>query len=148
MKYMKKVLKISGILGAVFLIFNICLYTYCYITPKIPVNENKSYYLYDSDSNLIFNDSEDWIKLENISPYLLNATLDTEDKYFYKHLGFDYLRILKAALNNVKNMALSEGASTITQQYARNLFLSYDKTWSRKIDEAMLAAELEAHYTK
>lgn len=148
MRIVKKFFKIIGIMMLVFLIFNICLYAYCYITPKISINKNQSYYLYDSDSNLIFNDSDDWIKLENISPYLINATIDTEDKYFYRHLGFDYLRILKAALNNVRRMSLSEGASTITQQYARNLFLSYDKTWSRKIDEAMLAAELEAHYSK
>lgn len=148
MKYLKMILKISGCLIILFLIFNICLYAYCYITPKISINKNQSYYLYDSDNNLIFNDSEDWIRLENISPYLVKATLDTEDKYFYRHLGFDYLRILKAAMNNVKNMSLKEGASTITQQYARNLFLSYDKTWSRKMDEAILAAELEVHYTK
>ena len=63
-------------------------------------------------------------------------------------MGFDYLRILKAALSNMRSGSLKEGASTITQQYARNLFLNYDKTWSRKIDEAILAAELETHYTK
>lgn len=141
-------MKFVGVILLLFLIFNICLYIYCYITPKISINKNQSYYLYDNDNNLIFNDSDDWIKLENISSYLIDATIDTEDKYFYRHFGFDYLRILKAALNNIREMSLSEGASTITQQYARNLFLSYDKTWSRKIDEALLAAELEAHYSK
>lgn len=148
MKKTKNFFKILGIICLIFLIFNICLYGYCYITPKISVNKAQSYYLYDNSNNLIFNDSEDWIKLENISSYLVEATVDTEDKYFYRHLGFDYLRILKAALNNIKSRSLSEGASTITQQYARNLFLSYDKNWSRKFDEAMLAAELEAHYSK
>ena len=144
----KKILNFLEIVCIAFLVFNICLYTYCYITPKIAVKKVQSYYLYDNDNNLIFNDNEDWIKLENISNYLVLATIDTEDKYFYRHLGFDYLRILKAALNNIKTKSLSEGASTITQQYARNLFLSYDKTWARKLDEAMLAAELEAHYSK
>ena len=148
MRIFKKIMKFVGVILLLFLIFNICLYIYCYITPKISINKNQSYYLYDNDNNLIFNDSDDWIKLENISSYLIDATIDTEDKYFYRHLGFDYLRILKAALNNIREMSLSEGASTITQQYARNLFLSYDKTWSRKIDEALLAAELEAHYSK
>ena len=95
--------------------------------PAMTLNSANSYYLYDNENTLIFNDSEDWIKLENISPYLIDATIYTEDKFFYRHLGFDYLRILKAALNNVKSMSLSEGASTITQQYARNLFLNYDK---------------------
>lgn len=148
MEKLKKVGKIVGGLCLLFLIFNICLYLYCYITPKLDINKKQSYYLYDSDKKLIFDDNEDWIKLEDISSYLVDATVYTEDKYFYKHLGFDYLRILKAALKNVESRSLKEGASTITQQYARNLFLNYDKTWSRKIDEALLAAELEAHYTK
>ena len=129
-----------------FLLFNIGLYGYCYITPKLSISRNHSYYLYDQ--KLIFDDSEEWISLDKISPYLIQATLDTEDKYFYHHLGFDYFRILKAAFNNLISGSLKEGASTITQQYARNLFLSYDKTWARKFDEAMLAAKLETHYTK
>ena len=131
-----------------FCIFNIFLYAYCYITPKISVKKVQSYYLYNNEGNLIFNDNESWVKLDKISNYLVDATIDTEDKYFYRHLGFDYLRILKAALNNIKNNSLSEGASTITQQYARNLFLNYEKTWSRKMDEALMAAELETHYSK
>ena len=140
--------KILGIFCILFLIFNLFLYGYCYLTPKISIHKSQSYYLYDNEKKLIFNDSRDWISLEEISPYLIQATLATEDKSFYKHLGFDYFRILKAALKNVQSRSLKEGASTITQQYARNLFLNYDKTWSRKIDEALLAAELEVHYSK
>ncbi len=148
MKWVKTFLKILSGVFLLFLIFNIVFYAYCFITPKISINENQAYYLYDSENKLIFDENEDWIKLENISPHLVNATIYTEDKLFYKHLGFDYFRILKAILNNIKSMSLSEGASTITQQYARNLFLSYDKNWGRKIDEAILAAELETHYSK
>lgn len=144
----KKILNFFVGCGVLFLLFNIGLYLYCYITPKLSINKVNGYYLYDSDNNLIFDDNENWIALEKISPYLIDATVYTEDKYYYKHLGFDYLRILKAVLNNIKSGDLKEGASTITQQYARNLFLNYDKTWSRKMDEALLAAELEAHYTK
>ena len=143
-----KLFKGIGWVFIFFLLFNICLYGYCYITPKIKISKAQSYYLYDNEKNLIFNDDKDWIKLEEISPYLIQATIDTEDKYYYKHLGFDYFRIFKAALKNMHSHSLSEGASTITQQYARNLFLNYDKTWNRKIDEAILAAKLEAHYTK
>ena len=148
MKKRKKILKTLSSIFLVFLTFHIGLYLYCYITPKLEVNQDQSYYLYDSDNHLIFDDSEDWISLDKISPYLVDATIYTEDKNFYRHLGFDYLRILKAALKNVQSGSLKEGASTITQQYARNLFLSYDKTWARKMDEALLAAELEAHYSK
>ena len=132
----------------VFLIFNISLYLYCYITPKISINKAQGIVLYDNNNNLLFHDSEDWISIENISPYLIDATINTEDKYYYNHLGFDFFRIGKALFKNIASGSLKEGASTITQQYARNLFLNYDKTWSRKFDEAILAAELEAHYTK
>ncbi len=145
---MKKILKFWEYFFYLFLIFNICLYSYCYITPKIPLKKIKSYYLYNNENELIFDDNKSWIAIEDISPYLINATIDTEDKNFYRHLGFDYLRIIKAIITNIKNNSLSEGASTISQQYARNLFLNYEKTWSRKIDEALMAAELETHYTK
>ena len=148
MSFMKILRKICGLLFIIFLLSNILLYSYCYLTPKISINKKQSYYLYDNNNELIFNDNDDWVELDNISEYLINATIDIEDKNFYKHIGFDFLRILKAAFNNIKNKSLSEGASTITQQYARNLFLSYDKKWSRKLDEALLASELETHYTK
>ena len=144
----RKIINLIIILLSSFFIFNIGLYLYCYITPKVPLKKVKSYYLYNNEGNLIFNDNKNWIELEDISRYLIDATIDIEDKNFYNHMGFDYLRILKAAINNIRNKSLSEGASTISQQYARNLFLNYEKTWSRKIDEALMAAELETHYSK
>ncbi len=148
MKLLKKICSIFIWLIIAFFVFNIGLYGYCYITPKISIKKNQSYYLYDDKNNLIFSDSDNWISLNNISDKLIDATIDTEDKYFYKHLGFDYFRILKAVIDNIMSKSFAEGASTITQQYARNLFLNYDKTWSRKIDEAILAAEIEVHYSK
>lgn len=147
-----KILKKMGFLLLIsigfFLIFHLGLYIYCKITPKMDINKAQSYYLYDNKSNLIFNDNDEWISLDKISDNLINATIYTEDKYFYKHIGFDYLRIGKAIINNIATKSKSEGASTITQQYARNLFLNFDKTWKRKIDEAVLAFELETHYSK
>lgn len=148
MKIFIRLLKCFTFLFILFLCFQIGLYGYCYFTPKLEINKNQSYYLYDKDKNLLFDNNNDWIELSRISPYLIHATIDTEDKNFYQHLGFDYLRIIKAIFRNLKSRSFKEGASTITQQYARNLFLSYDKTWARKLDEAILAAELETHYTK
>jgi len=139
--------KLFAFFGMFFILGNIGLYIYCLITPKIEISRNQSYYLYDNNESLIFNNYS-WLKLDEISDYLIDATLSTEDKYFYKHMGFDYLRIAKAILNNITSRSLSEGASTITQQYARNLYLNYDKTWKRKLEEAILAFELETHYTK
>ena len=147
MKILKKIGKFFVIFALLFVLGNFSLYVYCLITPKIQVTRNQSYYLYDNDKNLIFNNYS-WVELENISDYLVDATLSTEDKHFYKHIGFDYLRIIKAVISNVTSGSLAEGASTITQQYARNLYLNYDKTWKRKIEEALLAFELETHYTK
>ena len=146
---MKKIIiNIFTIIISSFFIFNICLYLYCYITPKTTLKKVKSYYLYNNEGNLIFNDNKNWIELNDISKYLIDATIDIEDKNYYNHIGFDYFRIFKAAFNNIRKKSLTEGASTISQQYARNLFLNYEKTWSRKIDEALMAAELETHYSK
>lgn len=148
MKFFKSIIKLGIILIVLFLVFNVGMYIYCLITPKMDINKSQSYYLYDNSGQEIMSNGNEWISLNNISQYLIDATLSTEDKYFYKHLGFDYLRIAKAVVTNITTKSMSEGASTITQQYARNLFLNFDKTWSRKIDEAVLAFELEAHYTK
>lgn len=148
MKIIKKIGKIIGIFILIIVIGMVGLYGYCYITPKMDINKSQSYYLYDNKEEMVFNNNNKWISLDKISPYLIDATISTEDKHFYHHIGFDYLRIAKALVTNIVSSSLSEGASTITQQYARNLFLNYDKTWERKMDEAMLAIELEVHYTK
>lgn len=148
MKILKKFL-IFLLLGiCFFILFHVGLFVYCKLTPKMDINKAQSYYLYDNKGNLIFDNNDEWASLDNISSNLINATIYTEDKYFYKHVGFDYLRISKAIVNNIITRSKSEGASTITQQYARNLFLNFDKTWKRKIDEALLAFELETHYSK
>lgn len=148
MKFIKKICKIIGIFILIIVIGMVGIYGYCYMTPKMDINKSQSYYLYDNEEVMVFNNNNKWISLDKISPYLIDATISTEDKHFYHHIGFDYLRIAKALITNIVSSSLSEGASTITQQYARNLFLNYDKTWERKIEEAMLAIELEVHYTK
>ena len=147
-KNKKKIILLSLLPLMLFISVHIIVFTYAYITPKLEINKSKSYYLYDTKNELVFNDDKDWVSLQEISPYLIEATLSTEDKHFYKHIGFDYLRIGKAIINNIIKGDKSEGASTISQQYARNLFLNFEKTWKRKIDEALLATELEVHYTK
>ncbi len=147
MRFFRKIRKLLSLFIIIFILMNIGLYIYCLITPKIQITRNQSYYLYDMNNNLIYNNYS-WLELGNISNYLIDATLSTEDKHFYYHIGFDYLRIVKALINNISSKSLSEGASTITQQYARNLYLNYEKTWKRKFDEAILAFELETHYTK
>lgn len=148
MKTLKKLSKFILICFTIFALGHVVFYVYCLFTPKMDINKTQSYYLYDNKGEAFLNKGNDWISLDNISDYVIKATLSTEDKYFYNHFGFDYFRIAKAATTNLINRDMSEGASTITQQYARNLFLNFDKTWARKIDEAILAFELETHYSK
>ena len=88
------------------------------------------------------------VPLNEISPYVKEATLSIEDQRFYKHHGFDMKRIAGAIVADLKAMAKVQGASTITQQYARNLYLDRDKTWKRKLLEAMYTIRLEVNYNK
>jgi penicillin-binding protein 2D len=89
-----------------------------------------------------------WIDIEEMPETIKEATLAIEDRRFYNHFGFDFKRIAAAALTDIKQMRMAEGASTITQQYARNLYLSHDKTWKRKVHEALYALRLEIFYNK
>lgn len=93
-------------------------------------------------------ENRSWVSLEQISPFVKDAIVATEDQQFYEHDGFDLKGILRATWHNIKSSALKEGASTITQQYARNLFLTHEKTWSRKIKEAFYTIRLEMYYSK
>ena len=125
-------------------------YIYVVSLPKIDINNINNLTIYDNKNNIIFsgNGNKEWISLDKISPYLIDATISTEDKRFYNHTGFDFLRILKSIYVNITTKNLSEGASTITQQLARNLFSNFDKTWKRKLKEAWYAFRLEINYDK
>ncbi|TMN22034.1 transglycosylase domain-containing protein [Lentibacillus cibarius] len=89
-----------------------------------------------------------WVGLDEMPANLINATLAIEDKRFYEHNGFDLMRIASAVVSDIKSFSLKEGASTLTQQYARNLYLSHEKTWLRKLKEAFYTIRLEMHYSK
>jgi len=88
------------------------------------------------------------VPLSRISPNLTRALLATEDQRFYQHRGFDLVRIASAALVNVRHGRRAQGGSTITQQLARQSFLTPDKTLHRKVQELILAARIERLYTK
>lgn len=125
-------------------------YLYAYITPKIDVQSSNRIILYDDSDEVFYQNTatSSWVSLDEISPYAIKGIVDTEDKNFYSHNGFDYMRIMKALYNDIKAGNLKEGASTISQQYIKNLFLTFDKTWERKLEEAYLTFELEVHYNK
>lgn len=150
---MKKLLLLTKIFIFSFfsiIIIILSLYAYAFITPKFNINTSKSITYYDKYGNDLFQEREknDYVELSNISDYVKNAIVSIEDKNFYNHKGFDYLRIAKAMFVNLKSKKIKEGASTISQQYIKNLYLTFDKTWERKIQEALLTLELETHYSK
>ena len=148
MKIIKKILKYMTIILILFLIVYAILWIYAKCAKKLPIKSANSYYMYDNNDKLCNGADDDWIRLNNISDNLIEATIAGEDKNFYHHKGFDYLRILKALYTNILNKDNVQGASTISQQFAKNLFLTFDKTWNRKFEEAILTIRLEAHYDK
>ena len=126
------------------------IFAYVKLSPKPEISRANSLVLYDNAEQVFFqgNESKEWISLNDMSKHLINATIYTEDKNFYKHFGFDFLRILKASYINIMSGTTKQGASTITQQYAKNLFLDFDKTWQRKWDELWYTLKIEANYSK
>ncbi len=89
-----------------------------------------------------------YVNLEDIPPHVRQAFISAEDKNFYKHPGIDPIAILRAILTNIRHKEIRQGASTITQQVARNLFLTPDRSLRRKIREALLALRIERQFTK
>lgn len=102
--------------------------------------------IYTSDGKLIGEVGEQRripVKLENIPEKLIQAVLATEDSRFYEHHGLDPIGIARALMVTINKGGTSQGASTITQQLARNFFLTSEKTFTRKAKEAILAIEIE-----
>lgn len=88
------------------------------------------------------------VKISEVPKNLQNAFVATEDARFYSHHGIDPVGIMRAVWVNLLHSGVAEGGSTITQQLARNAFLTQDRTLKRKIQEALLALKIEQHYTK
>src|SRR3954470_24298549 len=96
----------------------------------------------------IFKEQRIEVPLSQVSPNLTKAITSIEDQRFFDHHGFDTVRIVSAALANVRHFRRAQGGSTITQQLARQSFLTPNKSYRRKIQELILAARLERLYTK
>lgn len=130
----------------------ISLRVYAQIAGAPPLTVPKASIFLDSANNQIGDyyteERRYWVEFDKLSPYLIDATVAVEDKDFYNHHGFDYSRIAGAILADIKAGTKVQGASTLTQQYARNLYLTHEKTWTRKINEALYAYRLEVFYEK
>ena len=89
-----------------------------------------------------------YVSYQEIPVTLVNSFVVMEDRQFYKHSGYDIKAILRAIVINQKSNDIAQGASTITQQLARNIFLSQEVTWQRKVEEIFIAVGLEKKYSK
>jgi penicillin-binding protein 1A len=96
----------------------------------------------------IFKEQRIEIPLAKVSPLVKKAILSIEDQRFYEHSGVDTIRIIGSAIANLRQGRRAQGGSTLTQQLARQSFLTRDKTYRRKFQEVIVAAELESEYSK
>ncbi len=107
--------------------------------------------IYSSDGVLLAklaDENREPVKLEDVPKVLRDAIVAIEDARFYRHTGLDYRGLARAAWANFSGQEMSQGASTITQQLARNIFLSPKKTISRKMKEMLIAIQIERNWTK
>ena len=124
------------------------------------VRESNEYTFVPSQTSIIYDASgevisfikgekeADYVEYEDIPAEFVTAMVSIEDKRFYKHDGIDYVALIRSAKSIIETRSLSQGGSTITMQLARNIYLSTEKTWERKIKEMFIAAELEKLYSK
>lgn len=132
--------------------FFIFLWLYVHIkgAPNLSVSQTTIYY--DNQGEIIGESSNGkrrtWVALDEVSSYFKDAIITIEDRKFYSHYGIDLKRILAASLMNIKTFNKTQGASTISQQYARTLFLNHEKSWQRKYKELLYAFRIETYYSK
>ena len=113
---------------------------------------NQTSIVYASDGSVIstLKGEKDsyYVSIEEMPVDAVTAIVSIEDKKFFRHHGIDYRALLRAVKAMVQNGEVKQGGSTITMQLARNIFLSQEKTWQRKVEEMYIATELENKYSK
>ncbi|MGE0409027.1 MAG: transglycosylase domain-containing protein [Amphiplicatus sp.] len=144
-------LAFAGLIGALFVAF-------VFLAPRIDetadlwaVNRQPSIVILDRNGAEIAGRGARYgeaVAIADLPPYLVKAILSTEDRRFYEHRGVDIRGTLRAFFVNLRHGGVVEGGSTITQQLAKNLFLSPEQTYRRKAREALLALWIEGRYTK
>lgn len=149
---------VCAVLFLLFFFFGLYQSAYGYLARDLPsVGRLKTWAphlttkIFSADGKLIAefaSERREIVPLEQVPPVVVKALLATEDQRFYEHRGLNYVRLVEAAVHNLTVGAAEQGASTITQQLARNLFLTPEKKLTRKIREAVLAREIEATYSK
>lgn len=143
---------------AVMILLSICFPVKAYAFLGLPNIENlnnlnlvSATQVFDVNGKLIsklFEENRVIVTLNNISPYVSQAIIANEDSRFYDHFGIDPIGIFRAAYVNITQGGIVEGGSTITQQLAKNLFLTQEQTFIRKIKEVILAIIIERKFSK
>jgi len=138
-----------GLAGGSFLVFQVSK-----DLPKLPsplsrIIETPQSMIYGGDGQVLMAlGARDAVPLDMVSPDFINAIVATEDHRFFEHKGINKLRIIKGLYITLFKPGKVQGASTITQQLAKNLFFSFEKTWQRKFKELLVALQIEAANTK
>src|SRR3989304_1391547 len=144
------VLSIIVVIGLVLVIYyTSTLPTLEELTPSQIAETSKVYAL---DGSLITEfhaeENREIISFNDISDYIKDAIVAVEDKRFFEHQGVDYRRIIGAFIADIRSGEWEQGASTITQQYVKNIYFTPEKTFRRKLNEALIAIQIERNYTK
>ena len=157
---MKKIILLAKMVGALCLIF-LVLILGVYIKYRLELKDIQSLVedykpsvattIYDKNNkvvDILAAEDREVVKLSEVSPYLKDAFISIEDKQFYSHHGLHFKGIFRAIVTNLLSRKASQGGSSITQQLAKNAFLTSERKISRKIKEAILTYQIERTYTK
>ncbi len=99
-------------------------------------------------AEIIRGDDDDYVTIDELPDFYINAVICSEDRRFYSHCGVDPLSIIRAAFYDIKNMSFEQGGSTITQQLAKNFYYTQDKRFERKFAELFTAVQIEKELSK
>lgn len=152
------VLRVTALLFAVTVV-GVVAGTIASIAPGLPDTEgldswvpNQATRIYSSDNKLLarlYVENREFVPITEIPEHLQQATVAIEDARFFNHIGADPKALLRAVVNNIRNKDVyGQGGSTITEQLAKNLFLNQQKTFSRRLQQMMLALKIERRYSK
>lgn len=148
---MKNMTKIMICLILTLVAIFISVYIIAFLSNKPSIGKSSYLEMYDNKEEIFYQanheNSGSYVSLDDISPFFIDSIIAIEDRNFYEHHGFDLAGIIRAITHNITSISI-QGASTITQQYARNLFLTNEVTYKRKIEEAIYTMQIETHYSK
>ena len=144
--------KFVKIILSYILLLTLFITSLTFLIPSPTLNKPNYIELYNQNNELIYselyNNKSAYIDLDNLNDYTYQAFIAIEDSSFYKHHGFDLSRNIQAFFINLFSFSIKQGASTISQQYARNIFLNTERTFARKLKEAFYTIQIERKYTK